>query len=91
MCKVMSDDTERVNNMNNELYKSTKIFSNDFVKVLDERDKQKIFEVMTEHIFSQTQIIMNFNNKLGTEEHIDDKKLEKMKRGLFNLFGNLSK
>ena len=91
MCKAMSDDTERINNMNNELYKSAKIFSNDFVKVLDERDKQKIFEVMTEHIFSQTQIIMNFNNKPGTEEHIDDKKLEKMKRGLFNLFGNLSK
>ena len=73
------------------MYESATIFSNDFAKVSDERDKQKIFEVMTEHIFSQTQIIMNFNNKPGTEKHIDDKKLETLKRGLFDLFGNLSK
>ena len=82
---------EQRNKMVNELIKSIKIFSDDFVKVLDERNKQKTLEAMIDHITYQVQFTMNLTNEAGTPKHIDDIKLEVMKKQLFGFFGNLSK
>ena len=81
---------EQRNKMVNELIRSAKIFSDDFVKTLDEKDRQKTLEVMTDHIVYQVQFIMNLTNEAGTPKHIDDIKLEVMKKQLFRFFGNLS-
>ena len=81
---------EQRNKMVNELIKSIKIFSDDFVKVLDERNKQKTLEAMIDHIVYQVQFTMNLTNEAGTPKHIDDIKLEVMKKQLFGFFGNFS-
>ena len=81
---------EQRNKMVNELIRSAKIFSDDFVKALDEKDRQKTLEVMIDHITYQVQFTMNLTNEVGTPKHIDDIKLEVMKKQLFGFFGNLS-
>ena len=81
---------EQRNKMVNELIKSSKIFSDDFVKVLDERNKQKTLEAMIDHIVYQVQFTMNLTNEAGTPKHIDDIKLKVMKKQLFGFFGNFS-
>ena len=71
-----------------ELIKSGKILSDDFARAFEEKNKQKILEIIIEHFIHHTQFIMSLNN---TANRIDDEKLEAMKKQLFEMFGNVSK
>ena len=88
--KVMSDATtaELAESIKQELIKSGKILSDDFARAFEEKNKQKILEIIIEHFIHHTQFIMSIHD---TANRIDDEKLEAMKRQLFDMFVNVSK
>ena len=54
---------------------------------VDKKDRQKIFEVLVDHIVAEIQIIANTKFKLGTPNYIDSGKLEETKRRFYNFVG----
>ena len=54
---------------------------------VDKKDRQKIFEVLVDHIVAEMQIIYNTKFKLGTPNYIDSRKLEETRRRFYNIVG----
>ena len=86
----MSDTTaaELADSIQQELIKSGKILSGDFARAFEEKNKQKILEIIIEHFIHHTQFIMSLHD---TANRMDDEKLEAMKKQLFDMFVNVSK
>ena len=73
-----------------EFLASSRIFSKDFVKALDAKNRAKTLEAMTEHLMVMVQSYLNAYNKPGDPNHVDEKKLEKMKEQLLRFFGDVA-
>ena len=82
----MSHTQDDYNNALSQILDSFKILLAD-LKNVDKKDRQKIFEVLVDHIVAEMQIIANTKFKMGTPNYIDSRKLEETRRRFYNFVG----
>ena len=81
---------EQREEMLQKFLRTTKMFSVDFPKALESKNKAKVFESMVEHLTVQT-VYAQHVQRAGNPGYMADIKLEKMKRQLFRFFGGFPK
>ena len=82
----MSHTQDDYNNALSQILDSFRTLLAD-LKNVDKKDRQKIFEVLVDHIVAEMQIIANTKFKMGTPNYIDSRKLEETRRRFYNFVG----